>query len=187
MMSPIGKQALTPKRLGALLAVALLIVGPIVYIAWSLHAAGLAAETIRSQSDILTRLQSRAASLRPEDVPGAGEGESVLLPGETPALAGAALQRIVADAVEAAGGRVIETEIARVQTTEEEDPGRVDLRVSFDADIVSLQAALLQLETGLPVLLIRSLDVQSAAEATEAASPPLRVLMLVGGYAETPA
>jgi hypothetical protein len=54
-------------------------------------------------------------------------------------------------------------------------------------DIVGLQNVLLQLESGLPVLLIRSVDVQTSTEATEEASPPLRVLMLVGGYLEAAA
>jgi hypothetical protein len=59
--------------------------------------------------------------------------------------------------------------------------------VSFDADILSLQRILHQLETGMPILLVRSIDVQTSTEATEEASPPLRVLMLVGGYWEVTA
>jgi hypothetical protein len=67
------------------------------------------------------------------------------------------------------------------------DPGRVDLRVSFDTEIVGLQSILHQLETGTPILLARSLTVQSggAGEIVETESPPLRVVMVVGGYRET--
>jgi hypothetical protein len=109
---------------------------------------------------------------------------SVFLPGETPAIAGAALQRIVATTVETASGRVTESEISPSES--EEDPGRVDLRVSFDTEIVGLQKILFDLETGSPILLIRDLSVQTGSEAAdmEDSSPPLRVVAVVGGYWE---
>ena len=171
-------------RVAALLAVALIIVAPAVWIAWSLHAAALLADTNRAQAAMLANLQSRIAGIEPEEA-GTAEADSasIFLPGETPAIAGAALQRTIADTIRAAGGTLIEAEFARVEASDE-DPGRVDLRISFDAEINSLQQVLLQLESGLPILLVRSVDVQSATEATEAMSPPLRVAMLVGGYWE---
>jgi hypothetical protein len=147
-------------------------------------AASAAAETVSQQSAMLANLRSRIAEIEPETPDAEGtDAASVFLPGETPAIAGAALQRTIADTISAAGGRLIEIEFARVEASED-DPGRVDLRVSFESDIVSLQRILLDLESGLPVLLVRSVDVQSATEATEEMSPPLRVAMLVGGYWE---
>jgi hypothetical protein len=187
-MTKLSSIQISNRRAGALALVALLILIPAVWIAWSISAADAAADTLRTQSDLLVKLRERVATLGPGDLADASgdAAASVFIPGETPAIAGAALQRIVADAVKAAGGRVIETEFARVEATEE-DPGRVDLRVSFDADILSLQRILHQLETGMPILLVRSIDVQTSTEATEEASPPLRVLMLVGGYWEVTA
>lgn len=175
------------RRIAALLAVALILVAPATWVAWSLHSASLLEESVRTQSVLLRSLQDRLSEFEPE--PGAGDAaadtESAFLPGETPAIAGAALQRIVADAVENVGGRVVESEVVRGETAEAE-PGRIDLRVSFDAEIVSLQRLLFEIETGVPILIVRSLTVQSGGpgEVAETESPPLRVVMLVGGYQE---
>jgi hypothetical protein len=119
--------------MATLAVAAVLVLAPTAWMAWSVHAASVTSQTIAGQADLLAKLRQRVASLKPnEGGAGGPEPGSVFLPGETPAIAGAALQRIVADAVEAAGGRVIETEFARVEAAAE-DPGRVDLRVAFDA------------------------------------------------------
>jgi len=172
------------RRIGALLLLSLLILAPVVWIAWSLHAASLAAESIHTQSETLAALRSRLSALTADASRAEEAAASVFLPGETPAIAGAALQRLVAATVESAAGRVTESEIA--PTESEEDPGRVDLRVSFDTEIVGLQKILFDLESGSPILLIRDLSVQTGGETAEMAdaSPPLRVVAVVGGYWE---
>jgi hypothetical protein len=172
------------RRIVALLFLSLLVLAPLVWIAWSLHAASLAAESIRTQSETLAALGARLSVLRADAGSGEAAAASVFLPGETPAVAGAALQRLVATTVEAAGGRVTESEIAPGESPE--DPGRVDLRVSFDTEIVGLQKILFDLETGSPILLIRDLSVQTSRETAdiEGSSPPLRVVAVVGGYWE---
>jgi hypothetical protein len=186
-MSEPGKAAVGRSRIVALLVVALLILVPAVWIGWSLHAAALAAETKESQSVLLAGLRQRLAGLGqgPEGTTPVDAG-SIYLPGETPALAGAALQRLIADTVEAAGGRVTESEFASAEPSEE-DPGRVDLRVSFETEIESLQRILFELETGVPILLLQGLDIRAigATEVAATESPTLRVVMLVGAYWET--
>jgi hypothetical protein len=188
-MNAIGSKASGGRRIAALLAVALLVVAPATWVAWSLTSASVLAGSVRGQSSLLGELRQRVAQFgpRPDNVDIAGAG-SIYLPGETAAIAGAELQRAVVAAIESAGGRLVESEVARAETTEADaEPGRVDLRVSFDTEIVGLQSILFALETGTPILLVRSLTVQSggAGEVAETESPPLRVVMLVGGYRET--
>jgi hypothetical protein len=182
-----GKPASAGSRLPALVLLGLMIALPLAWVIWSLNAASVVAAGNRSQATLLAGLEQRLSALA-EKPAGAGpavDAKLIYLPGGTPAIAGAALQQLVGDAVEAAGGKIVESEVSRVEPTEE-DPGRVDLRVSFDAEIVSLQNILFGLETGAPLLFLRSLDVQSdaAQEVSADQSPPLRIVMLVGGYWE---
>jgi hypothetical protein len=172
------------KRIAALAAVGLLIVVPVLWIVWSLFAIAAAREATQTQRVILAQLKERLQTAQAgEGALGLTNAELVYLPGETSAIAGAALQRIVGNAVDAAGGRIIESELAQAPADEAD---RVDIRVSFDAETLSLQRILFQLETGLPVLILRTLDVQSVdpGENGENNNPQLRVTMLVGGYWE---
>jgi len=179
--------AVSTPRIVALLVVAGLVLIPAVWTAWSLHAASVMGQTVREQSAVLDGLKERLAGLAagPGSAAAPGGAESLFLPGGTAAVAGAALQRLVADRIGAAGGRLVESEFAAVDAAEE-DPGRVDLRVSFEADVVGLQRILYELESGVPILLVRSLTAQSAGatEIAAMANPLLRVDMLVGGYWE---
>jgi hypothetical protein len=188
-MSPLGRPAPGRNRIAALALVALMIIGPIVWAVWSLSTASAVAATTESQKVLLAGIRQRLERQQrdPQTTGSAPDPASIHLPGDTPAIAGATLQTLVADAVANAGGRVVETEFARVEPTEEE-PGRVDLRVAFDAEIVTLQKILFQLESGMPVLLVRSLSIQSPGAAAEGgdASPPLRVNLLVSGYLQAP-
>jgi hypothetical protein len=178
------------RRIAALFVVALILVVPATWVAWSLQSVAVLEDTVRSQAILLQGLRNRLAEFEPgETSPGdAADAESVFLPGDTAAIAGAALQRIVAEAVEGVGGRLVESEVVRVETAEEE-PGRIDLRVSFDTEIVSLQRVLFEIESGVPILIVRSLTVQSGTvgELVETESPLLRVVIMVSGYQETPA
>ena len=188
-MKALAAPAISTERVTALLVVAALVLAPGLWIAWSLYASSVVAGTVRSQSAALAGLRGRLTALSSGTASAdALNAASVFLPGETPAIAGAALQRLVADTIAAAGGRVLESEFAPVEAAAE-DPGRVDLRVSFETEIVGLQQILFALETGLPALTVRGLDVQSPAAAEAAAatdSPPLRVDLLAGGYWEAP-
>ncbi len=186
-MSALTRSVPGRNRLLALATFGLIVVAPISWAAWSLNAASVAAETISSQSLLLDGIRQRLSALKssPQGANSPTDAASIYLPGATASIAGAGLQRIVADAIQSAGGRLVESEFARGEPSEEE-PGRVDLRVAFDADTVTLQTILFQLESGMPVLLLHALSIQSsgATEAAEGASPPLRVTLLVGGFWE---
>jgi hypothetical protein len=185
-MSGALRPSSTRRRIVSLLVLALMIVAPLGWAAWASYAAVVTAGNNAVQAQTLAGLRDRLARLG-----GAQTGEpivdpeSVFLPGETPAIAGAALQKLVADGIGAAGGRVVQSEFTQTEGAAD-DPGRVDLRVSFDAEIVSLQKILFELETRLPILIVRGLTVQSAGadQVPETESPPLRVIMVVGGYWE---
>lgn len=187
-MKPIGNPSVSGRRAMAVLVVALMLLVPALWTIWSLHESTVVTETLRSQSIVLTGLKSRLAQLEsgPVSTGALADSASIYLPGETAAIAGAALQRLVANTIEAAGGRVVESESAAADPSVE-DPGRVDLRVSFDTEIVGLQQILFELESGVPVLLLRALNVQSpgAIEVAGMESPPLRIEMQVGGYWES--
>lgn len=172
-------------RFSALAFAALLIAAPLLWIWWSLAAASDAAEAVRVQTDTLAALRERLSAL----AEGAGseqalaDAQSLFLPGETAAIAGAALQRTVEDTVEAAGGELTQSEIVPTEASAE-DTGRLSLRASFDADIVGLQRVLYSLETGVPILMLEDLSLQAsdARDVDETESPKLRVEMQVGAH-----
>lgn len=186
-MSEIGQAPNSRGRIVALVAIALIFIAPVAWILWSLHAEALASESAKSQQEVLAGLQQRVAELAPADggaVP-AVDATSIYLPGGTPALAGAALQTLIGNIVTSTGGRVTESEV--VEPDEAEDQSQISLRISFETDIRNLQRVLFALETGVPILLVKGLDVRSigAAEVPATESPPLRVVMVVGAYLET--
>jgi hypothetical protein len=176
--------ATSTRRLVALVVVCLLVIVPVLWVAWSLSAASVLAGAVRDQSETLASLQARLAALSAATGDAANLA-SVYLPGETPATAGASLQRIVANTVEGAGGRLAESEISRSDSPEEE-PGVVNLRVSFETDIVGLQRIIFELETGAPILMLQSISVEGGGdpEAADSGNPSLSVVLLVRGYRE---
>jgi hypothetical protein len=181
--------SITLQRLLALAVVGLMVGIPALWIGWSLSAASETVEANRIQSETLDSLKARLKALNAGSGGAEAEAASVFLPGETAAIAGAALQRLVSDTVEGAGGRIAETEIARPEGEvegQEAEPGAVSLRVSFEADIVGLQRIVFQLETGAPILMVQAVTVE-AKDATATAptdSPLLNVVLLVRGYRE---
>jgi hypothetical protein len=176
-------------RLLALLVVGLMVGVPALWIGWSLNAASETAEANRIQSETLDALKTRLAALNSGSGGAEAKAASVFLPGETPAIAGAALQTLVSRTIEGAGGRIAESEIARQEADTEgqgTEPGAVSLRVSFDTDIAGLQNIIFQLETGAPLLMVQSLSVEArdATATSETESPKLNVVLLVRGYRE---
>jgi hypothetical protein len=172
----------SPRRIAALLVAGLLILAPLLWITWSLSAASVIAASNREQADALSaRLSAFAAGANDTKVNMA----SVYLPGKSPAIAGAALQRIVANTVAGAGGHVVQAEISRGETAQEQEPGAVSLRAEFETDINGLQKIIFDLETGAPILTVRTLTVAAKDNtATDAANPELSVIVLVRGYWE---
>lgn len=179
----------SPRGIVALLVLAAMVLAPALWIGWSLSVASTVAESNRSQGEILASLQGRLAALKAGAGTATAATESVFLPGETPAIAGAALQRLVADTVEGAGGTLEESEISRPEGEEPDqaEPGAVNLRVSFSADIVGLQRIVFELETRAPILMLQGLTIEAreAAAAEEGGgSPVLNVVLMVRGYRE---
>lgn len=175
----------SPRRIAALLVVGLLILAPLFWITWSLSAASVIAASNREQADALSALQARLSAF----AAGANDTKvnmaSVYLPGKSPAIAGAALQRIVANTVAGAGGHVVQAEISRSEAAQEQEPGAVSLRAEFETDINGLQKIIFDLETGAPILTVRTLTVEAKDNtATDAANPELSVIVLVRGYWE---
>ena len=181
--------SITLQRLVALLVVGLMVGVPALWIGWGLNAASETVEANRIQSETLESLKARLYALSAGSGAAQAQAASVFLPGETAAIAGAALQRLVSNTVEGAGGRVAETEIARSEGEvdgQEAEPGAVSLRVSFDTDIAGLQRIVFELETGAPILMVQAVTVE-AKDATATApteSPMLSVVLLVRGYRE---
>ena len=172
----------------ALLFVVLLILAPIAWVAWSLYAVSVAAAEVESQSALLAGFRERLAELG--QGPGAGpaiaDPQSIYVPGETNAIAGAALQELIGSAIEAAGGRVLESELG-LEDPEDGEPGKLELRISFETEIEGLQRIVFDLETGTPILMVSALDVRSvgATEVAATESPTLRVVMVVVAHRET--
>lgn len=125
--------------------------------------------------------------------------ESPFLPGETETIAAAALQSTVLGAIEARKASVVSAE-ARVREragpsgadgAEEARPSGIeatdrpiDLDVAFDAGIADLQAILFRLETGRPMVVVDTLRLQPARDASGkiAADPLLHAAMTAHGY-----
>jgi hypothetical protein len=175
----------SPKRLAALLVVGLMIALPALWIVWSLMAASAVAAANRDQSDTVESLRARLSALTASANGALENTASVYLPGKSTAIAGAALQRIVATTVEGAGGKVVQSEIARSETAEQEQ-GTVNLRAEFATDIIGLQRIVFELETGAPILMVQAITVETADKgATGGENPGLSVVLLVRGYWET--
>jgi len=174
-----------PRRIAALLVVGLMIVVPALWAVWSLAAASVVAQSNREQSDALLSLQARLSVLAAGANGAKANMASVYLPGKSPAIAGAALQRIVATTVTGAGGHVVQAEISRSETAEQQEPGAVSLRAEFETDIDGLQKIIFDLETGAPILMLRTLTIEAKDNtATDAANPELSVILLIRGYWE---
>jgi general secretion pathway protein M len=173
-----------PKRIAALLVEGLMIVVPAIWVVWSLLLASTVAQSNRAQTEVLDSLKVRLAALDAGSQAANADAASVYLPGATDALAGAALQRLVADTVERSGGRLAESEIAR-QDVVATEPGIISLRVSFEADIVGLQRVIFDLESGAPILMLQTLTVETKdVSAAGAENPLLNVVLTVRGYRE---
>ena len=173
----------SPRRIAALLVVALMIVVPVLFIVWSLSAAQVTAQSNRDQVDTVTSLEARLAALAASAKGAEANTASVYLPGQSPAIAGAALQRLVATTVEAAGGRMVQSEISRPDNPDQEQ-GTVSLRAEFDTDIVGLQRIVFDLETGAPLLMVQALTVETADREVDNTNPGLSVILLVRAYWE---
>lgn len=173
-------------RLSAVLLFGALMLGPPLWVVHNVRSAAATTALMETQLERLHDLDRRLQHMGPgqtgSDVP--VPAEELYFEGATPAVAGAAMQRLVADIIESAGGSIQESQRIPVTDSDGEED-RIEIRVSFDAGIDGLQSVLYQLETGLPLILVRSLGIRSenARGAQEdAADPRLRATLVAAGY-----
>ncbi len=175
------------KRFGAVALFAVLLLGGVIWIAWASLAVSTVGERLAQQREQLDALATRTRSLGAGAANAGGEAFQVYFPGETQAIAAAVVQRTVDDIVGKAGGRVVESQILPVQPGEE-TANRIDLRASFEADIDALQKALYEIETHLPMMIVRSMSARSFVTAgradAEEKNPVLQVALVVSGFWE---
>lgn len=134
-----------------------------------------------AQGQTVAQLERRVAAAAGRATP-AVDASAIYLPGATPALAKASLQRLLVDAVERASGRVIEAEDANLEGgAEERQDGGVRLRITFDARNAALLDLLYALETGLPLLSVERIEIRRLDMGGD--DPTLRVGLVVVGAA----
>lgn len=113
----------------------------------------------------------------------AGDSRSLYLSESTPSLAAADLRRRIAAAVVAAGGRLIETRFVDADQPEPR-PDLFSLGATFDIGNAGLAKLLKGVETGLPVIHVRTLSLRHAgsSETTAQEDPLLRADMVVEAF-----
>lgn len=139
------------------------------------------ADLVSRQEALLVQLDARLARAS------AGQGAAVdtraiYLPATSRPLAGADLQQRLVSAVDAAGGRVIETQLVDEEAAAE--PDGIRLRATFDVDNDGLLRLLHGLETGLPLMTIDTVTARQlpTRDETSAENPILRVDLVVRAY-----
>lgn len=153
--------------------------------AWTLSRLHLAGELRQEITTLTATMSSMEKRLGVFEVARLEKGppDEAYLQGETPAIAAAALQKMVAAAIRQAGGQLIESgrDESAAATGEEE---AIYLHVAFAGTNTAMQRTLYDIESGRPWVVIRSLVV--APSADNANDPELRVQMLVAAQWRKP-
>lgn len=186
-MSSIGLTAganFDTRRFAAVALFAVLLLAGILWIVWASVAVSTIDAQLTQQQGQLDALATRTRNLT-ANANGEATGFDVYFPGGTQAIAGAAMQDTVADVVEKAGGRVVESQILPVETSEDV-ANRIDLKATFEADIDALQKALYDIETHLPMMMVRSMSVRSFVSVgrrdSDEKNPVLQVALTISGF-----
>jgi len=185
---------MTPSRFAASL-LPLVILALVIAVAGSLAAApylflaGIDEEIAQSEQTLM-RLRREIASesdLQREnrDLVALGKEANLLLEGSTTGIAGAKLQKLIADIVAEHGG--VASSLQLLPVNEEGPLGRVALRLSINVDIDGLRDIVHAIETGTPLLFIDDLTVHTAEQKNgDTPDPyylgPLEVNLEVSGY-----
>jgi hypothetical protein len=167
-------------RLAALAAFVVLPVLAAIFVGSSILRLNETEALIARQEQLLAQLDARLARVDGGSR-ALGDTTPLYLPAASAPLAGAALQRLVA-AVEAAGGRVIETQsVDEVEPDSEDD---VRLRITLDVDNAGLLGLMHGLETGLPLMTLETVSVRQLPSQGDDAgdNPTLRVDLVVRGF-----
>ncbi len=186
-MTAASRPSLDYRRVAALLVLAVLVLGPALWIVQNIRAMAFTDAQISAKVNQLHELDRRfEAAWSGGGAAGFGgeAAEGLYFEGSTAAVAGAQMQQLASRVVEAAGGRIIEYQILPA-TEHDVSEGRIELRLSFVGPIGVIQEVLYTLETGLPLILVRSLTVRPDSMAREdLRNPPLRAGLVLLGYRE---
>ncbi|MBB3318054.1 MULTISPECIES: type II secretion system protein GspM [unclassified Rhizobium] len=150
--------------------------------AWSvMEARGLSQENAEQRLS-LEALKTRLAALEGNTDDKDGDGAAIYLPGDTPAVAAAELQRLMTDVIGETGAKIAQFEF--VDPGEDApDDGAVEMRVLFETTTEPLQQILFATESNPTALLFKSITIESAETSVSSREPPvLRVSASVEGY-----
>ena len=165
-------------RTGALLALSLLVLGLAAMLdlaaAPHLGLAALAEETAESRQ-LLAALEAQLAR---QSARGGADPAALMLRGETPGIAGAALQRHVNDHVNAAGG--LASSFQLLPPRESGGTTRLALDFAMRIDISGLRDVLHAIETGEPLLFVDDIAIRRPENAD--VHGPLDVSMQVSSF-----
>jgi general secretion pathway protein M len=169
------------KRGGCILAWSVAVLIPLAVVAgiglpWAGRVAELDAE-IASRDDQMARYRQMLASLPTlraelEQERSNEDVKSFYYDAETPALAGAELQRELQDMVRGAGARLINTQF--LPGGAEEEPPRVRIRAQLQGTTEALLEVLYRIEEARPFLFVDQLSVRANARRTIRANPRIR-------------
>jgi general secretion pathway protein M len=144
---------------------------------------------IAEQTSELARLRQRTAEearLRQENesLMAPGQSANLLLEGETTGIAGATLQRLIADLVIAHDGTASSLQV--LPPTTENDLVRISLSLSISVGIDGLQGFLYAVEAGQPLMFIDDIMIRSGQSEFAAPDPhllgPLDVTLQVSAF-----
>lgn len=111
-----------------------------------------------------------------------GDAAAAYLPGDTSAVAGAELQRIMTDVIGQTGAKIAQFEFIE-PSDDVPDNGTVEMRVIFETSTEPLQHILYTAESNRTALVFRSITIESAEASDDGTQPPaLRVSASVEGY-----
>ncbi|TCM76247.1 MULTISPECIES: type II secretion system protein GspM [unclassified Rhizobium] len=165
----------------AVLAALLLVPGAIA--AWSLMEARHLSQANAEQQLSLDALKAKLAALEDSSANDAdGDGAAIYLAGDTSAVAGAELQRLMTEMISQTGAKIAQFEFVEPAEGASDD-GTVEMRVLFETTTEPLQQILFATESNRTALVFKSITIESAESSVDNKEPPsLRVSASVEGY-----
>ena len=174
-------------RGSAALAILVVIIAAMAGVAVAPHiGAAVTAEEIRSSRTALARLErfaGRATQVEDRNarIRASSDHLKLLLSAETTGIAGAQLQKVLLDRVTRHKGTARAVQVQRPET--DGSLTRISTLLTARIDITGLRDLLHDLETGLPLLFVTNLSVQSLDTESRNGTPRmLDVRMQVSGY-----
>ncbi|EPE95149.1 type II secretion system protein GspM [Rhizobium grahamii] len=155
---------------------------PAAVAAWSLMEARGLSQANAEQQLSLEALKGKLAALEGSTNDADGDGAAIYLPGDTPAVAAAELQRLMTDVIGETGAKIAQFEFVDPGENASDD-GAVEMRVLFETTTDPLQQILFATESNPTALVFKSITIESAETSVNSKEPPaLRVSASVEGY-----